>query len=94
MKTVRLTLHNGEDVLVNWDTVAFATPSVSETTRETFTILVFNGNSAHEVDVRETLEEVNAVLINVGNDVKVTSPKKKVEVAPSGKQEQPRPKKK
>ncbi|MAH46593.1 hypothetical protein CMI37_12250 [Candidatus Pacearchaeota archaeon] len=63
--TVRLTLHNGEDVLVNWDTVAFATPSVAEQSRETFTKLVFTGNSSHEVDVRETLDEVNGILLNV-----------------------------
>jgi hypothetical protein len=68
MKTVRLTLHNGEDVLINWESVAFATPSVSDTTRETFTKLVFNSSTAHEVDVRETLEEVNAVLLNIGNE--------------------------
>lgn len=68
MKTVRLTLHNGEDVLINWESVAFATPSVSEQTRETFTKLVFTGNSSHEVDVRENLDEVNSILLNVGSE--------------------------
>ena len=80
MKTVRLTLHNGEDVLINWESVAFATPSVSETTRETFTKLVFNGSSAHEVDVRETLEEVNQVLVSSDSLCRKgepTTPKKK-----------------
>lgn len=76
VSTVRLTLHNGKDVLINWDEVAFATPSVSETTREAFTKLVFSSSSAHEVDVRETLDEVYAVLLNVGTDIKTTIPKK------------------
>ena len=61
MKTVKLTLHNGEDVLVNWDTVAFATPSTNEDTREVYTKLVFNTNGG-EVDVQETMANVISML--------------------------------
>ena len=61
MKTVKLTLHNGEDVLVNWDTVAFATPSTNEDTREVYTKLVFNTNGG-EVDVQETMDNVVSML--------------------------------
>ena len=61
MKSVKLTLHNGEEILVNWESVAFATPSTNESTREVYTKIVFNGNGG-EVDIRETLEDVSLVL--------------------------------
>jgi hypothetical protein len=72
MKTVKLTLHNGEDILVNWETVAFATPSTNEDTREVYTKLVFNSNGG-EVDVRESMGNVQTLL----GDIVVVDAKKK-----------------
>lgn len=68
---VQLTLHNGEDILINWDNVAFATPSQSEETRETFTKIMFTDGST-EVDVRETVREVASDL-----NIQVTATKSK-----------------
>ena len=57
---IQLTLHNSEDILINWDNVSFATPSTSEETREVYTKIAVNGgeNSVGEVDVRESISEI------------------------------------
>ena len=61
---IQLTLHNNEDILVNWDNVAFATPSTSEETREVYTKIVFSGSdvAVGEVDVKETISDIAAIL--------------------------------
>ena len=74
---IQLTLHNGEDILVNWDNVSFATPSTSEETREVYTKIVFNGgdSAVGEVDVREAVSEITATLKGGGS--KKTTPRRK-----------------
>jgi hypothetical protein len=81
MKQVKLTLHNGEEILVNWDCVAFATPSTNESTREVYTKIVFNTNGG-EVDVRETVEDISLSLstVTMGQAVEEKDNKSKAKV--------------
>lgn len=64
---VKLTLHNGEEVLINWDSVAFATTAKSDNNGQVYTKLVFDTN-AGEIDVKEPLDQVqHLVLASMAN---------------------------